>query len=720
MEPRQEFPERRRAILQPGRNCWRLEQADRVAFLVDGEAYFGAVRRAMEQARHAVYILGWDIDSRILLKGNGERDGYPAYLGPFLNELVNRRKELHIYVLVWDFAMIYALEREWLPIYKLGWKSHRRVHFRMDNRHPPGGSQHQKVVAIDDQLAFLGGMDLAKWRWDTNAHHPVDPRRFGPEGHLYPPYHDVQALVSGAAAKAMGELARERWWRLTGRPLAPPPAVDPIWPENVVPDMEDHRVAFSRTFPPYNGWQEVREVERLFTDSIRAARRTIYVENQYFTSAHIGALLAERLADPEGPEIVLVLPKRSSGWLEQQTMDVLRARTLERLHAADLHRRLAVFYPDHPDVQPDYINVHDKVMIIDDEFARVGSANLSNRSMGLDSECDLALEANGDPMAAAAVAGLRNRLLAEHLETQPAIVDQVFRREGSLIRAIAALRRPGRSLIELPQPDHLEFITAPADVELVDSERPIAAQLLIEHLVEDHERRPAQRRLLINIALIATLVALAAAWRWTPLRHWLHPDTLFATLDTVRALPLAPLLVLALFVAGGLVVVPLTLMIVVTVLSFGPLFGFIYAYLGSLLSAFTTYGIGEWLGRDTVRRFAGRRVNQLSQRLAERGVVAMLVVRVLPVAPFSIVNVVAGASHIRFRHFVIGTALGLLPGLVAITLFVDRVAESLRHPQPANFILLGAVTAVLALSAWLLQRLLRKRRERIAEDMPRE
>ena len=704
-------------VLDPGRNCWRVERADRLAFLVDGDAYFRSVRNALLQARHAVYILGWDIDSRLRLTPPGEQDGYPKPLGDFLNALVRRHHDLHIHVLVWDFAMIYALDREWMPVYRLAWQGHPRLHFHMDGRHPAGGSQHQKIVVIDDRAAFLGGMDLSKWRWDTPEHRPRDPRRRGPEGHLYPPYHDVQVLVSGAAAAALGELARERWWRATGQRLPTPPRREAVWPEGVTADLRGVDLGIARTLPRYNGWDEVREVERLYADSIRAARRFIYVENQYFTSTHIRDLLAERLAEEHGPEVVLVLPKRSDGWLEQHTMDVLRKRVLDELRAADRHHRLAVYYPDHPEVDPHYINVHDKVMVIDDDLLRIGSANLSNRSMGLDSECDLALEARGDPLASAQIAHFRNRLLAEHLETSPEIIADALVREGSLLRAIDGLRRPGRTLMPL------DTALAPDarwahDVPLVDPEQPMQAEALVRHFIDEEERVPARRHLTRNIILLTLLLLFALAWRFTPLREYLDVQTLLGSIHALRDLPAAPLLTIAGFVLGGLISAPVTVLVVIAIIAFGPLEGYVYALTGSMLSAFATYGLGEWLGGDLVRRFAGQRINRLSQRLAERGVLAVAVVRFLPIAPFSIVNMIAGASHIRFRDFALGTLIGMAPGMAAISVFVDRITASLEDPAPLNLFALVGVALVIALAAYALRRLLRRRTHEQDADTP--
>lgn len=194
----------------------------------------------------------------------------------------------------------------------------------------------------------------------------------------------------------MAELAKERWQRACGeRPTIDERVeIGDPWPSSVKPDFQNVQVAISRTCPSYEDYAEVREVEQLYLDSIAAARDFIYIENQYLSAYRIGEALKERLQQAGGPEVVIALPKKTGGWLEQHTMDVLRGRIMRRLQKADPHDRLRIYYPRiavHLDVS---LIVHAKVMVIDDCFARVGSSNLSNRSLGLDSECDLAVAAD--------------------------------------------------------------------------------------------------------------------------------------------------------------------------------------------------------------------------------------------------------------------------------------------------------------------------------------
>ncbi|RPJ40628.1 MAG: hypothetical protein EHM27_07700, partial [Deltaproteobacteria bacterium] len=368
-------------IAVPGRNCWKRPVAGKVAFLVDGDAYFSAFAAAVERARFSVLILGWDIDSRLQLRGDGSRGKFSNELGLFLKEIISRRKELQIHVLSWDFAMIYLLEREFLPVFKRPWRGRRRIHFRLDGRHPRGGSHHQKVVVIDDAVAFSGGLDLTKHRWDTPEHKRDDPRRVKPGGFHYEPFHDVQMAVSGEAASALGELARERWRRATGISLFPPPGGSDPWPDDLTPDLEEVPVAIARTEPEWNGYPGIREVESLFLDMIAAARHSIYIENQYFTSARICDALIQRLTEQDGPDIVMIMAERNSGWLEQNSMGIIRAQLFQKLKRADRFGHLYLYQPALPGGER--MEVHSKVIVVDDRLARVGSANLSNRSTGL-------------------------------------------------------------------------------------------------------------------------------------------------------------------------------------------------------------------------------------------------------------------------------------------------------------------------------------------------
>lgn len=688
-------------ILKPGQNCWRIETADRIAFLVDGAAYFQAFRATALRAQRSLLMLAWDLYSELRLVRNGE-DGQPNTLRTLLNYLAETRPELHSYVLYWDYAIFYGIKREWLPVYQLDWRTHHRVHFWLDDCHPIGASHHQKVVVADDTVAFCGGLDLTRERWDTSEHKPGDPRRDEGNGPSAP-HHDVQLMVAGPVARSLGELVRDRWQRASGYhiPAHAPRSVAELWPDEVTVDAEDVRIGIARTDPAFHGQAAVREVERLYLDAIAAAQRSIYIENQYLTSAAIGDALARRLEEPDGPEIIIVTCKSSRGWLSQITMDVLRAKLGRKLQQSDQYGRLRLLYPEIPELGKNSINVHSKIMVVDDAFVRVGSSNLNNRSMGLDTECDLAFEAEDRKDLCTAISSFRTRLLAEHLGVEHEQATKAIENSGSLVKAIDALSRNSRTLQPLPLdiPQELEELIS--ETTLLDPEQPIDPDQLAEQ-VHEEDRSPVRRRVAIWVTVLLAIAMMAAAWRWTPLSDYLHAHRLLLAIGTFSQLPAAPLLAIGGMIIAGLVMFPITLLIIMTVLAFGPLTGFTCAFTGALGCALAGYGVGTLLGLSRMHHITGSKLERISKRLTKHSLLAILLYRIVPIAPFTIINLVAGASHIRLRDFTTGTAIGIAPGIIATTLFTDRIRAMLEEPSWENGIMLVLVFGSIALAGYSL------------------
>jgi len=710
--------DRSEGALRPGETCWRAEPAGRAAFVVDAADYFRVLADAFERARRSIWILGWDIHSRVALVRDGEGDATRSELGALLDRLARERPNLEVRILCWDFAMLYVLERESFPVFRLDWATHERVHFRLDDRHPVGASHHQKLVVVDGALAFAGGIDLTAHRWDTREHRPDDGRRTTPSGVQTQPFHDVQLAVDGDAARALEALARARWERATGEKIAATDAGGDPWPETLAVDLRDVSVGVARTVPAYDGEEEVREIERGYLDAIGSAREYIYIENQYLSSSRIGEALAERLAEADGPEVVIVSQRRCSGWLEEATMGVLRTRLLRKLRDADAHGRLRACYAVVSRESESYLNVHAKVMIVDDRLARVGSSNLSNRSLGLDTECDLLLEASSDEHRGA-IRRFRDGLLAEHLGVEPDAVAERVEAEGGLVAALDALAGGDRTLE--PISDEIEpwIDDLVPEESVVDPESPIDADEFSARLLRERGEDPddAKRKHPVRsiVVTLAVLLGLALAWRFTPLSEWLDPARLAGVARPLIDEPWGPVVIVGAFVLGSLLMVPVTAMIVVASLLYGPLTGWALALAGAVASAMAGFGIGHLMWRETVRSVGGKALNRLSHMLGRRGLVAVATVRIVPVAPFTVVNLVAGASHVRFRDFLLGTLVAMAPGIAALTFLSDRVAAAATDPGPAT--VLGAL-GTLALVAGALG-LVRRRLSRYGVT-PRE
>lgn len=437
-------------LLEPGATCWRRETSGRAALLIDMADYFDAAMKAMRAARHSVHLLNWAFEPQTLFHPQ------PGCTGPeddrianFLKNLAEENPDLDVRVLCWQSAAPVAATQHWFTLADRQAFTGSAVKFILDGKLPVGACHHQKALIVDDAIAFCGGGDIGPDRWDTPQHLDDDPRRektkhaHSNNKNDFDSRHEVMGLVEGAPAKALGDLFRARWARATGEALPDTPPVKPKWPAGVGAQFAQVEVGLSRTHGAWRDHPEVREIERLHLTAIAQAQRCIYMENQYFTSPLIAGALAQRLAEPDGPEVVLIGTEHSPSYFDQATMDRTRAKFLETLKRADKHGRLQAYSP--VTTLGRIIIVHAKLTIIDDRLLRIGSANINNRSMGFDTECDMSFEAEGRTGTGnrGEIAALRTRLLAHWLGCDEAIMAAALRKAGGVGKGVEALRNAG-------------------------------------------------------------------------------------------------------------------------------------------------------------------------------------------------------------------------------------------------------------------------------------
>ncbi|MFC7737233.1 VTT domain-containing protein [Roseomonas sp. GCM10028921] len=704
------------SLLKPGRNAWRVVRAPRAALLSDGATYFGAVRAAMLEARHSIHVVGWDIDSRTRLAGEAPpEDGLPEELGAFLAALVERRPGLSVKLLLWDYSVLYALEREPLPALNLRWNVPEAVELCLDDRTPFGASHHQKIVVVDGKVAFSGGLDLTIRRWDRNAHDPSDPARVDPAGKPYPPFHDVQMMVDGEAAEALEELVRDRWNRACEECLEAPartPGDHDPWPAHVAPDLRDATIGIARTMPRSEGGVEVREVEALYLDMIGAAERVIYIENQFLTCGRIARALIRRMKERPALEALIVAPKTHHTWLEHRTMLAGRIRFMRAIRRAGLGERVRLVFPHVRNGETESeVMVHAKVMVVDDRFLRVASSNICNRSMGTDTECDLVVEAR-DAGQRAAVAALRDRLIAEHTGAAPETVAARLRASGSILLAVKDLSARGKSLRDVEDGEVPARSLIPGIERAADPRRPMeSGEFLADYLGHPDVAPPSGKPwpLLARAALMLLPVALLILlWKLTPLAGLMTPEAMRNALTAGGSW--GPAVSVGLFLLLGFVAFPVNVLILGTAAAFGTWPGLAYAAVGAMVSAAATYWLGRRLGPNLLRRALGPRINKVSQTVNRNGILAVTTIRLLPVAPFTLVNLVAGAMRIRFLDYMVGTALGLLPGIALLSLVGESLSRILENPTPRNIGILLLVLVAWAGVTWGLQTLFRRLR----------
>jgi phosphatidylserine/phosphatidylglycerophosphate/cardiolipin synthase-like enzyme len=464
------FETKRSCVLQAGRNCGAIAKANKAAILIDGSEYYLRLEQALRRATTSILIIGWDFDGRIKLRPDSA-DCLP--LGEFLRTLVEARPDLQIRILIWSGAVVHGPGASLPLLMGQAWQDHPRITLKLDRHHPLYASLHQKMITIDGNIAFVGGMDLTIRRWDTGDHAEANPYRTQPDGSSYPPVHDVQMVVDGEAATCIDATARERWRIATGEDIAALTVETPAWPPDLVPDFTDIPVAIARTVPEWGDMVPVREIAALTEDMLGSAKHTIYIEAQYFTASNVRRFLTNSLAAKDGPEIVAIVRRSSPGLLERFVMGTNRDRFIRHIRRADRHNRFRVYYPVVKGTDgPCEVLVHSKVLIVDDALARIGSSNLSNRSVGLDTECDLAIEALDDTNRLR-IAGWRNRLLAEHLDVTPEAVAAALAKHKSLIRSIEALNHGERGLRPFAEVK-LDGPTEPiAATRIMDPSRPL-------------------------------------------------------------------------------------------------------------------------------------------------------------------------------------------------------------------------------------------------------
>ncbi|MCB1119943.1 MAG: VTT domain-containing protein [Verrucomicrobiae bacterium] len=651
-----------------------------MGLFLSGEEYYKSARYAMLQAQKRIVLLAWEFHSQVKLVFEDTEDGLPVEMGPFLNALLDRNEELEIYILVWDYSLIYMMEREWKIFSDWLKHPHPRLHFESDRTAPSGASHHQKVLSVDDCVVFCGGMDISISRWDTTRHLFEDKRRVNPDGESYDPYHDASAVLTGEAADDLVKMVHQRWEYATGETLKPVSTgdVNAIWPPEADKLFENVEVGCSRIFASPK--EDPSQIEQLHLDLFSSARKLIYMENQYFSSNKITESLIEQLQKEDGPEVVILLPKTTSGWLVESTVGLLRDRLLEKLEEADRYDRLRVYAPMTANDKGDRkeVYVHAKLTVVDDRIFKVGSANLSNRSMKVDSECDLtiAFEDEDDRIRA-----IRHRLLSMHSGIDVEEWAKIEANHSSLVDALdQAPVESGRQLLE---PYHYgcesEVKRRLADTQLLDPDDPIDPKYWLKKVISKEERPFVWRRILsivVSVA-VALFVGFAIVWGW---KEILGPDKAVAWLNQFEESLWAPFWILLIFVLGGTLGVPLNFMLITTALVMGSRIAVISGVSGALISAMAGFYVGRLLGQPLVEKFGTESVNKLNEKLGERSFRSVAFIRLIPVAPFFLFNLFAGASQLRFKHYFWGTLLGMTPGMCAVVFLANRAEAAVRHP----------------------------------------
>ncbi len=710
------------SIFQQGENCWVSSKASFAAPLIDCANYYKALHSSIAKAKHSIFIVGWDIDSRIrLIRGEDEANSEaPSVISDLLAWKAEQNPEINIYLLRWDSSLAFFAQREMWAKEVWDEKTPDNVETVLDDTIPMGGSQHQKIVIIDDEVVFSGGMDVSTNRWDTRDHPVESSERDGPDGE-YGPLHDVQAVYSGPLVKDFAELVRWRWLRVAEsqpidiRESAKNKLEDPLpeaWPEAYEPWFENVECALARTIPFMDEVEPVQEVRNMLLDLISQAERVIYIENQFTSRQEIAEALNSRLKACPQLNVIIISSYEPKGRFECEAFWASRIEFKKILFQGVDSDRIIMSYSSITDEQSRsaYKRIHSKVMTIDDQYLVIGSSNLSNRSMTLDTEIDTVLYGNTEHNQQNIIR-MRDDLIAEHTGRELADTAQLMKSDT-----------PARSIIEnqrahgyiLTQVNDEIFTDQPSDNlfrSFSDPEEPLIAMPTLDGQSLP-VKNPRRRTIMIGIGLLVIAILGGLMFWASQSISWLSADSINAFLEESRGTYFALPTVLLVYLVGGLLFFPVTVLSIAVAAVFGPIWGPIYGMLGALLSSASMFGIGKLLGNTGLKKVGGPKVEAVDQKLKSSGIVGVAAIRMLPIAPFSLVNLVAGISSIGIFQFLMGTFLGMFPPMIAKGLVGDSITQIFRNPSPQTISYLVGGIVLWGLMIWGSQKFARWYQER--------
>ncbi len=687
----------RPTLFKPGRNCWRTSRISHGTLLVDCADFYRALHSAIVKAKRRIIIVGWDIDSRIrLLRGDDEKNAAtPSKAGELLAWKARENPGIEIYLLRWDSSVTFMGQRELLAERVWEFITPPNVHVWLDSTISAGGSHHQKIILIDDEVAFTGGMDIAPQRWDERAHRPVEPERYDDDG-AYTPYHDIQIVLHGPVVADLGALARWRWEHAADYEIPLPSrraqlsgkTLPQCWPDGFDPGFVNMDCAIARTIPWMGKHPEVYEVRQMYLDMIDAAQEFIYIENQFLADEVIAQALNRRLRENEALKLLIVSSYNPQGLFEREALWALRIDFKRKLEEGVAPQRVKMAYPIVYDAQGAAFpkRIHAKIFAVDDRYFTVGSANINHRSMSLDTECDLIIAAR-TAEERQVLAHTRNDLICEHSGKTEAEIEKII--AGKPVRAF--LHRPGKNVCRLHEIDDAVFAPHALHriaVRLADPADPLLPSVYSLNPGEVRPMKNPKKHVLVFSVLFMVLAIAGISYISTH-TEWITAENVEAFLYSARGTLWGLPLVCAIYVLAGFVMFPVTVLSLATAAVFGAVLGPLYAMCGALLSAAVLFWVGELVGMKWLRKLFGEVAQKIDRKMHAQGVLGVAAVRMVPIAPFSLVNLVAGISSIRFWDFIAGSFLGLLPGLVAKGLIGDSLAQLVLNPSADTIAYLG-------------------------------
>jgi phospholipase D1/2 len=700
------------SLLKPGHNCWRVEIAWHASVVVDCGNYYRDLRESILKAKHSIFITGWDIDSRIELVRDpqAKNDGAPINLYELLTMKARENPHLNIYMNRWNYAIILAGIREPLSLAKWHATDLPNIHFCHDSMAPLGACHHQKIAVFDDEVAYSGGMDVAIGRWDMRSHLPKNAKRSDPGGayephgkHSYDPYHDIQTVVSGPPAQALAEICRKRWRIAAGYDAIPMRPLEKnslpnCWPDSDPPDFERIQVGIARTIPSFGDTKEVYEIEKMYLDEIAIAEEFIYIENQYLTRRKIARALNERMQEQPKLRILIVSSFDPQGLVERMCMWSGRILFERTLHRNGMQSRVCLAYPgSQKDGVFKAVRIHSKLMIVDDRYLHIGSSNLNNRSMKLDTECDLIYEA-GDKKSREKISDIRNDLIREHTGFDIKTIESIIHRHDDPHTFLHLFPKSRQRLMKIRDMQFFHHIPKRIAFKLADPDVKPMPGFPVQGI--DDRYFPRYKLLGALFIFILSLIFIIM-WRSGVLEDYSSRENLMRTFTEIRDSRWSVPYGISIYILLVMMFVPVTALTGVTAVIFGFWEGLIISFSGSMLSAALGFFIGQRLSPGLRHLISGKAIEKVKSYAEKSTIPSMTFLRMIPIAPFSAVNIALGALHVPFNVYIAGTFFGLAPGKFITLIMAQSLGDLWLAPDLKKLLPVAGVIFLWLLVVWL-------------------
>ena len=647
-------------------------QDDDPELIICADSYFKSVRQSFERASKSILICGWSLNLDILMDDDGTT---------LEDVLFSVPDHVQVKILIWDYPIFYMGDRDPFLALNIALANRDNISFKRFDFHPLMSSMHSKMVVVDDKELFVGGIDLDLERRDGEYNKASDPLRADKNKSGFKPFRDYALHFQSTDVKSFSEFFEQLWHSQQDQK------------SDILASKEltHGNVFFSRTIPKFKDNPQERSSFKLHKWLIKNAKKYIYIENQYLTSEKIVELLVDVLKKDEGPEVVIVVSYGKMPLIEKVSMGALLTDYVQILVKNDPHNRLKIYTLFTGDKEErEYVKIHSKCMLVDDKYLKIGSSNINNRSMDFDYELD------------ALVTGTKiieykerifNTLLGygEDIEIKESVIEtfENAKKRFNKIVEVKDVLKEKSVLVEYK--DYL-----PLDKkEMTFFERAGQTFITKKSFVKMH------MKLVIGLAML--VLAVTGAFLVRPEEVKGVVNTIMSSLDVESSLILMAIFFISYTILGTFFF-PLNAYIFLCGAYFSMAQAFGLAIAGALSVASLAYWVGAFFGKDIHAESKIEKVNQLKRLLKNNSLLTLVFLRIVPIAPYPLVNMICGKFRVGFNKYILGTFIGVVPGSAALIFMEKQLIDLVQKPNISNVLILIVIGVVFLLAIRFVKR----------------